>query len=69
MTQIYHDAFARYELHREIVKGENLKCTWCGRSMKRLFKYYVQNDGIYTFPRPIKGLFCSIDCMRVYNGG
>ena len=81
MTYISRDPFAREELHRRLVPTR-CGCAECGRVRRRgramppeggvnpatdrLFKYDIQTDGGRT--HPIRGLFCSADCMRAYHG-
>ena len=72
MKQIRHDAFAREAILRETVYTSKT-CDFCGNAKHTfdgtpyLYRYYVEQDGINTRPEPIKGLFCSIGCMRAYN--
>ena len=66
------DPFARQEMHRITVRT-NETCAWCGRERigskargNYLFRYMIETDGGTT--RIIKGLFCSVDCMRTCHG-
>jgi hypothetical protein len=65
---ISRDPFAREELHRESV-STTCTCDVCGSTRKggKLFRYFVEEDQGRT--NPIKGLFCSVGCMRIYHGG
>lgn len=66
-VQISHDPFAREAITREIVRTTET-CDWCGRSNEkgRLFRYYVEPDRIVCRQHEIQGLFCSVECMRIY---
>jgi len=68
MTYVSRDPFAREELHREKVKTSK-GCDWCGQTRKggKLFAYHIEPDGILCRKNPIKGLFCSVGCMRAYH--
>ncbi len=66
-VQISHDAFAREALTREVVRTQ-ATCSWCGNNHHgRLFRYYVEPDRVQSQQNAIKGLFCSVNCMRTYN--
>ena len=73
MTFISRDPFARTEIHREITTGHIDGCSWCGnyvaynqvKRIGKLFAYTVEHDAGRR--EPIKGLFCSIGCMRSYH--
>lgn len=73
LVQISRDPFARETLMRECVEvSAGTSCDWCGRERPsgRLFAYSVERDGVsrsYTGPHAIKGLFCSVSCMRSHN--
>ena len=83
MRQISRDPFARETVYRETVRLEpafNFKrtegvnpvsCAWCGQRKRsdRLYRYYVERDGIYTRREAIADgrLFCCVDCMRAYT--
>lgn len=73
MAMINRDPFARESTHRERVYGKT-GCTECGctkrtpRGRAYLFRYFVERDGILSRKNYINGYFCSIDCMRAYNG-
>lgn len=71
LVQISHDGFAREYILREILHTHNLcrnSCDWCGEYKKgRLFVYYVEPEGLQSRPNRIKGMFCSIGCMRSYH--
>ena len=63
---VKRDPFAREEIHRRS-EGTSQTCHWCGQSRPggRLFKYWVESDsGRVSY---IRGLFCSIGCMRSYH--
>ena len=63
------------ELHREVVYpqpniGLHCSCNWCGglNAHGNLFKYSViKQDDLSGRVNYIKGVFCSIDCMRTHN--
>mgnify|MGYP001241776020 FL=1 len=71
---ISRDPFARTEIHRETVSGHLDGCSWCGNfvsknertGLGKLFAYFVEHDAGRR--EPITGLFCSIGCMRTYQG-
>ena len=64
---IKHDAFAREELQRQVVTTTS-GCDWCGQNHHgRLFRYAITQDGLMKRRNWLKGLFCSISCMRAYN--
>jgi hypothetical protein len=67
MTCLSHDAFARTELHR-FTEATTETCAWCGGTRKhgKLFRYEIQKDDGGS-PSRIKGLFCSVGCMRTYH--
>ena len=66
-VQISHDAFARHAIRRELIRWQG-GCSWCGQNWKgRLFAYYVERDDRPGRLERIKGLFCSIGCMRTYH--
>lgn len=72
MAYISRDPFARRELHRETVQAMGRLCSWCGQ-MKNgknggfLYRYYVEEDQWTGRKNHVKGLFCSVGCMRNYN--
>lgn len=65
------DPFSRITLMRRKLY-QCQRCEWCGTHAKgpqaRLFQYGYERDGLATRPEPVKGLFCSISCMRSYHG-
>lgn len=67
-TQLSHDAFARESLLRDSVETTK-SCDWCGGKRKggKLFAYRIETDNYRS--SPIKGLFCSVNCMRTYHHG
>lgn len=67
MTYISRGPFARQELHKRSVPAAS-GCNFCGstRNGAKLFQYYVETDG--GRKSDIRGLFCSIGCMRAYHG-
>jgi hypothetical protein len=76
VAYISRDPFAREELHRETLHestmGKGRTCDWCGSTShdkaKRpiLYSYRIEyDDGRVS---QIPGLFCSVECMRAYNG-
>ena len=70
-TQISHDAFARESILRETVSVRSGRtCEWCGgiRKNQTLFQYFIEPDSYGSSRNEIKGLFCSIGCMRTYHG-
>lgn len=64
MTQISHDPFSRESIIREKVNTHET-CSFCGQKAK--WKYYIEQDSIACRKNPVKGVFCSIGCMRAYN--
>jgi len=67
-VQISHDGLVRESLLRECVETKET-CSWCGskrRTGKKLFQYSVEKDD-GSSPNPIKGLFCSVSCMKTMN--
>ncbi len=68
-TQISHDGFARQSLLRDSVETSK-SCDWCGEKRKsgNLFAYRVERDSLGARSNQIKGLFCSVNCMRIYHG-
>ena len=67
--ELSHHAFDRTSLHRRVVRGEADGCYNCGNTNQHgnLFEYAVAKDDRPSDKRPIKGLFCCVDCMRAYN--
>lgn len=69
MTQVSRDPFARTSLHRfSVAYGPNQTCSWCGNvrtTNPRLYRYETHHDGGRAYP--VKGVFCSISCMRSYH--
>lgn len=67
--QLSHDGFARESLLRDSVEISR-SCDWCGGKRKngKLFAYRVQGDSFGARSSQIKGLFCSVNCMRSYHG-
>jgi hypothetical protein len=59
---ISRDPFSRTELFSEVVNKQ--ECDWCGRKGK--YKYYIESDSGRR--SDIRGVFCSISCMRSFNG-
>ena len=68
MAYISRDPFAREELHRR-TEETTQSCAWCGQTRKSgtLFRYVIEPDSCTPRDHIIKGLFCSIDCMREYH--
>ena len=73
MTQVSRDPFARTTIMRERIYGlSDPTCQFCGQTHKTpkgrpyLYRYYLDSDG--GLRQKFPGLFCSIDCMRSYNG-
>lgn len=71
MTYVSRDPFAREELHRQRVYPlREETCAWCGQVKTAahgkpfLFSYWIETDGGRHMP--IRGLFCSVECMRTY---
>jgi hypothetical protein len=70
---ISRDPFAREELYRTTVEAGDHTCSSCGQTRvskvgnKFLFQYYIERDGLISRQNVIKGLFCSINCMREYH--
>jgi len=66
-VQISHDGFARQSVFRESVKTDKT-CSWCGskRQTGKLFQYSVENDDGVRANR-IRGLFCSLPCMKAMD--
>lgn len=67
MSLVSHDPIAREELHKEEVEGD---CWECGSSNRRgrVFAYWIEEDDSLSRKRHyVKGLFCSIGCMRIYH--
>lgn len=67
-AMVSRDPFARQEIHRHTVENTGKGCDWCGGSNARgkLHEYQVETDG--GSKHPIKGKFCSKDCMESYHG-
>ena len=67
-VQISHNGLVRESLLRECVETKET-CSWCGNTRKKggLFRYSIQDDGFGASPNPIKGLFCSMPCMKTMN--
>ena len=77
MAMVSRDGFARWELHRKVVKPapyesslpifSRMSCRWCGNTRKNgtLFQYSYEYDG--GRKGDIQGHFCSVSCMRAYN--
>lgn len=66
MALICRDPFDRTELHRETVTANS--CDYCGNGRPKstkLFSYWTESDAGRKFP--IKGVFCSVSCMRTYH--
>lgn len=71
-TMISRDPFAREEIHRLRVYTRET-CRWCGQRKQTprtgkdfLYQYSVESDG--GRKSDIRGLFCSVGCMRSYTG-
>lgn len=70
MRIISHDTFARTSIVRRNVENPPASgCKWCGGFNRRggLYEYSVQPDSFGARERPIRGVFCSIECMRAYD--
>ena len=74
MAYISRDPFARQELHRRPAQvlnaayyGVKRTCDWCGNVNHRggLYVYTIESDGGRR--SDIRGLFCSVGCMRSYH--
>ena len=70
MSYVSRDPFARTELHRIPVHTLQT-CDFCGQARKikstnLLYTYQIEHDG--GRKESIRGLFCSIGCMRSYHG-
>lgn len=71
-TLISRDSFARQELHRERENfpGDNT-CSFCGqvkvtlKGRPYLYRYYTETDS--GRKHELRGLFCSVSCLRAYN--
>jgi hypothetical protein len=59
---ISRDPFSRTELFSKVVNKQ--ECDWCGQPAK--YKYYIETDSGRR--SDIRGVFCSISCMRNFNG-
>lgn len=71
-AQISHDASARESLVRKVVAPLSYQhCSWCGRrnAHGKLFRYSTAPDANSARENIIIGLFCSVQCMRIYHGG
>ena len=69
MSQLVsRDAYAREELHRKVVDGE---CCQCGgtNAHGRVYRYWIERDAVRANKVYLKGLFCSMECFRFYQGG
>lgn len=68
MRKLDHDAVNQETLYRETISHPGFleACRTCGQYAKRnrLFRYYVQKDGINTPLRPVPGVYCSKKCME-----
>ena len=78
MAYVSRDPFARTELHSEYVPKSALiwhdqigSCKECGNRSKRggLYRFHIEHDDYIAGRRNsvIKGLFCSVSCMRTYH--
>ena len=71
MRQISRDPFARETLLKSnyLDSSGTKTCDWCGskRPDRYLYQYFTERDSINPRPVGIKGLFCSIACMRNYH--
>lgn len=71
MALISHDAFARYELHRQTVTPKaGQTCSWCGNLNQKgkLFAYHTEDDASLSRQQnELSGVFCSIGCVRIYH--
>lgn len=65
---ISRDPFARTTLVRVQFNFERLAslCAQCGQSSHPIYGYRIHHDG--GREEIIKGLFCSVGCMRSYHG-
>lgn len=65
---ISRDPFAREELWRTSVGHvfDFGKCHWCSTGPAR-YTYEIRSDSINGRTATIKGVFCSISCMRSYH--
>lgn len=68
MKLIKHDAYARQELWRTSIKRGTRTCDWCGghAAFNRLYQYHIEPDASNQ-KNILKGLFCSIHCLRAYH--
>lgn len=76
MRVISYDPFARYEVIRETVyvdPDSSLTCEWCGNpgrvlkdGTRVLYRYGVQEDGIYSKVYFNPELFHCVGCYRLY---
>jgi hypothetical protein len=67
---ISHDAFARFETVRRKVETSR-NCDFCGNKRKNgaLFQYgFLEDDSLSGWVNWQSQAFCSISCMRSYNG-
>lgn len=67
--KISRDSFARQELYKEYYgsgKAGVGSCDWCG-AKNRLYRFYYEYDDRGRIGT-IKGIFCSVRCMRNYHG-
>lgn len=60
---ISRDPFARTELVRDNI-SEHGECSWCGQPAR--YRYAVTSDD-RPLIRWMKGIFCSIQCCRIYH--
>ena len=76
MKTINRDPFGRFDIVRETVRLDvhsREDCAWCGHAgryfsdHRRLFRYGIWKDGIYTKPHLSEKLFCCVSCWRTYN--
>lgn len=70
LVTINHDPFSRVELQRESLPAQAGGCKFCGNLNYKggLFRYLISRDDRPSRPDALRGVFCSIQCMRSYHG-
>ena len=61
---ISRDPFARWELHKRL-HPSNDSCRWC-EAIGRVYQFEIHHDD-KNKPDVVRGLFCSVSCMRDYH--
>jgi hypothetical protein len=67
LVQLGSDPFSRETLVRETRREIPRGCDWCGRRRKSWSLYAYGQQSPMGRVNWIRGLFCSVGCMRTYH--